>query len=120
MTGFFSVLLLAAAATLELGVGQTSRVAGTEASVTFVRVVEDSRCPKGVQCVWAGNATIELRVTSGSGKPELVQLQLDAPTGTTVVAKGLHLTLQRLDPYPENGRSVSERDYRAAIAITHE
>ena len=32
-------------------------------SVTFVRVVSDSRCPPQVQCVWAGDAMIELRVT---------------------------------------------------------
>ena len=32
-------------------------------SLTFVRVVSDSRCPPKVQCVWAGDAIIELRVT---------------------------------------------------------
>ena len=32
-------------------------------SVTFVRVVSDSRCPPNVDCVWAGDAMIELRVT---------------------------------------------------------
>jgi hypothetical protein len=116
MTGLLPVLFLAVAATLELGVGETSRVPDTQASVTFVRVVDDSRCPKGVQCMWAGDATIEVRVTSG-GEPELVQLHLNA---SDVLAKGLHLTLQRLDPYPENGRPINDRDYRAALAITHE
>ena len=32
-------------------------------SMTFVRVVSDSRCPPQVQCVWAGDAMVELRVT---------------------------------------------------------
>lgn len=32
-------------------------------SVTFVRVVSDSRCPPNVDCVWAGDAVVELRVT---------------------------------------------------------
>ena len=100
MTGLLPVLLLTVAATLELGVGDTSRVPDTQVSVTFVRVIEDSRCPKGVQCVWEGDATIEVRVTSGGSDPETVQLHLNARTAGDVVAKGLHLTLQRLDPYP--------------------
>ena len=107
-------------ATLELSVGDTVPVPDTQASVTFVRVVEDSRCPKGVQCVWEGDATIEVRVTSGGSEPESVQLHLNPRSAGDVVAKGLHLTLQRLDPYPENGRSINGRDYRAALAITHE
>ena len=120
MTGLLPALLLAAAATLELSVGETSRVPDTQASVTFVRVVEDSRCPKGVQCIWAGDATIEVRVTSGGGEPELVRLHLNAQSAGDVVAKGLHLTLQRLDPYPEDGRAINDHDYRAALAITHD
>ena len=108
------------AATLELGVGDTRPVPDTQVSVTFVRVVEDSRCPKGVQCVWEGDAAVEIRVASGGGEPESVQLRLNARTKGTVVAKGLHLTLQRLDPYPENGRSIKDSDYRAVLAITHE
>ena len=32
-------------------------------SLTFVRVVSDSRCPPKVNCVWAGDAIVELRVT---------------------------------------------------------
>ena len=32
-------------------------------SLTFVRVVSDSRCPPKVNCVWAGDAVVELRVT---------------------------------------------------------
>ena len=30
-----------------------------KASLTFFEVT-DSRCPKGVQCIWAGNATVDL------------------------------------------------------------
>ena len=46
--------------------GDTARVALGEAvamdgvTVRFVRVAEDSRCPPGVTCVWAGRAHVEL------------------------------------------------------------
>lgn len=50
-----------------LGFGDEATVApGTQ--LRFVRVVNDSRCPKGVQCVWAGEVKIEFELKSPSGK----------------------------------------------------
>jgi len=120
VTGLLPVLLLTVAATLELSVGDTSVVPGTKVSVTFVRVVDDSRCPKGVTCVWEGDATVELRVTPDGGEPQTVQLHVNARTGKDVVVRGLRLALERLEPYPEEGRSIGARDYRAFLTITHE
>lgn len=47
--------------------GQSTSV---DASTTlqYVRVVSDSRCPVGTQCIWAGEATIELALDSGKEK----------------------------------------------------
>ena len=105
---------------LEVRVGETLAIPGTKVSVTFVGVVDDSRCPKGVTCVWEGDATIEVRVTPERGDPETVQLHVNARTTKDVVVQGLHLTLERLEPYPEDGRPINRGDYRATLAITHE
>ena len=44
----------------DLKLGQ-SAVAGDERlKINFVSVVEDSRCPEGATCIWAGNAKIAL------------------------------------------------------------
>jgi hypothetical protein len=48
-----------------LALGSTARIRGTDLYITFERVVEDSRCPVKVQCVWAGEVTLELRIRSG-------------------------------------------------------
>lgn len=42
--------------------GESLRLAGTRSTLTFVAVPEDSRCPEGVQCIWAGNAKLSLRL----------------------------------------------------------
>ena len=47
--------------TLKLGETLTLR----DWSLTFVRVVSDSRCPPKVNCVWAGDAKLALRVKRG-------------------------------------------------------
>lgn len=42
--------------------GESVRLAGTRSTFTFVAVPEDSRCPPNVQCIWAGNAKLGLRL----------------------------------------------------------
>lgn len=57
-----------------IGDGQTftmhagERVTLADASaLRYVRVTSDSRCPPGVQCIWAGDAEVAFEWTSGSG-----------------------------------------------------
>lgn len=54
-----------------LGFGQTAAVRGTNVTVFFRDVLEDSRCPEDVVCVWAGNARIQLRVSDGRSMTDL-------------------------------------------------
>ena len=43
-----------------ISVGETVTFDGEILTVTYERLVEDSRCPEDVQCVWAGNGRILL------------------------------------------------------------
>ena len=55
-------------------VGDTVTIDGEALSLTYDRLLEDSRCPEDVQCVWAGNARIALtagKVGSATGRLEL-------------------------------------------------
>ncbi len=38
-------------------------------SIKFMEVMEDSRCPEGVDCIWAGRAIVKAKVTA-NGKTE--------------------------------------------------
>lgn len=49
----------------DIRVGQTAYVADTRLSVRVESVPEDSRCPRDVQCVWAGNARVTLELRDG-------------------------------------------------------
>ena len=41
-----------------LGIGQTASVEGEKLFIKFKAVLEDSRCPINVVCVWAGNGKV--------------------------------------------------------------
>ncbi|MBP6857819.1 MAG: MliC family protein [Candidatus Pacebacteria bacterium] len=46
-------------------------------SVTALELVEDSRCPKSVQCIWAGTVKVKVQVTNNYGKNNRGTLTLD-------------------------------------------
>lgn len=74
--------------------------------IEALRVIEDSRCPAGTNCVWAGRVVIAARVRD-HGHRSTVRLTLGQPL---VVGHG-RLTLDQV--LPEKGaKPIPARDYR--------
>jgi len=67
-------------ATVVLVPGQTARLANG-GGLRYVRLVDDSRCPPDVQCIWAGDAVIALRWVPASGPARDLQLHFNAAAG---------------------------------------
>ena len=83
-----------------LALGATHRE--DDHTVRFVEIVEDSRCPEGVECVWAGRAQIRVEV---DGEPFV----LTVPHGqmrddeTQMIEWGeIQVVVTGLDPYPSS------------------
>lgn len=77
-------------------------------SVTYVRLVGDSRCPMDVVCVWAGDATVLLRVADGRKVAVEVTLHTNGEVGSREHRSGAFLvTLLGVEPYPQ---STAPRD----------
>lgn len=58
-------LLEAPKIAIRMHVGETIQLKGNR--ITFLAVTEDSRCPKNVNCIWAGRAIVLLKITDVSG-----------------------------------------------------
>lgn len=97
--------------------GESARVDGGALRIGFVGVVADSRCPKGAQCVWAGDATVQIWVQQGAGPRE--SHALHTATGAAQVARvpGHELRLLRLDPYPVSGRPIAAQEPQATLLL---
>jgi hypothetical protein len=65
--------------TFSVKVGESVSVTGAGLSVTFTALVSDSRCPRGVQCIQAGNAVITVAVTRAGASPVTLTLGTDGP-----------------------------------------
>jgi len=101
-----------------LSIGQTAVVRGENLRITFLEVLEDSRCPKNVTCIWAGRVRCLVEITDkdGSQEVELTEPGLtDKSTGQ--IYQGYQLTF-RVQPYPEAGREISAEEYRLLLTVS--
>ena len=84
--------------------------------ITFVELVEDSRCPVDVECIWAGNAKIKVRVTK-NGRSKV--LELNTMGGAAVPSyAGYRFKLQGLTPKPRSNVRINRNGYQASIEVT--
>jgi hypothetical protein len=104
-----------------LRVGQEVLVAEQKLTVKFVSVPEDSRCPRGVNCIWAGNVRVLLHVTKAKRAPEKVELNLnprDFPDGEAADCGDYKIKLVSVDPYPVKDQQLTARDYSVTLSVS--
>lgn len=94
-------------------IGETSDLAGGKTSVRFVEVVEDSRCPEGVECFWAGNAKIRVEISNEGEGAET--LELNTNMGEPAKFNGREVKLVSLTPHPKEGAEIDKAAYTAII-----
>lgn len=73
-------------------------------TVRPLAVLEDSRCPASVQCVWAGRVRISAQV-SGEGTRELT-------LGESLTVSGGTLTLVDVRPSKRTPEAIPPREYQ--------
>ena len=79
---------------LTLGIGQSSLLVDNSL-LSYTRLVNDSRCAPGVQCVWEGDAEIALRWQPTGGSAQDVRLHTSSkggPTKARIGARTVSLT----------------------------
>ena len=100
---------------LTLGYGKQKVAGSSGLTVKFVSVVEDSRCPVGVNCIWAGNARITVKVTDGRSSKLMTMNTGAGPQGDQM--SGWAVRLVALTPEPtDKGKSADIR-YVATFTI---
>ena len=95
-----------------------------EMNVTFKRMVEDSRCPKYVQCIWAGNATAEVEFMGTYTRPVTVQLSTSNDAGkgyaNTEKFNGYKITLEEVTPETTSAKGFKSLKGSYQIALKFE
>jgi hypothetical protein len=82
-------------------------------------ILNDSRCPSGVVCVWEGDAEVGFIIEKANEiKHFRLHTQGNFQRDTTI--NGLKISLQSLIPYPADGSEIDQKDYSAEIIVSDE
>ena len=101
-----------------LSVGQSARIASESMDIKFTDVTEDSRCPKNVQCIWAGQVGCAIEITKENTKNPIT-LTDSAGTGSSAgyIFQDYKIVFA-VSPYPEAGKPIAKGDYRLKLTVT--
>jgi hypothetical protein len=100
-----------------VSVGQSVLVGDTGLRVAVRAVANDSRCPTDVQCVWEGDATVAIEVTSTSGGSASFELHTSGRFTREATHQAYRVALVRLDPSPHTGVTLTPSDYRVTFLV---
>ncbi len=92
-------------------------------SITFKQILEDSRCPEDVNCIWEGVAKANIEIMGKSGRP--LPLQLSTSNNeirgyhNSVNFDGYNITLVELTPQStlEKGFNELKGNYKIGLKI---
>jgi len=104
--------------------GQVVTVKSLNLELGFRDVTDDSRCPKGVICVWEGIAHSRIWIKSPATDTIFIAASIlgycernDTTRHIAVDTSGFRITLMQLDPYPVHATTHPKSDYSAMINI---
>jgi hypothetical protein len=102
--------------TVTLQLGQTVNFTDESLVIRLVKKISDSRCPKGAQCIWAGEASCQIEFTYQNQTQSIVLTQPGGGEGNRTL---LDYTLAfTIEPYPELNKTIEDKDYRLVLTVT--
>ena len=108
--------LLPASREIVLEYGEDIRLEGSVLRLSFGEVLEDSRCPLDVTCVWEGNGRVVIGLAAGTGPTHALILNTGLEP-LSVVQSGIRVTLLELTPAPDSGSSILPEDYAVRLRL---
>ena len=105
----------------KLLIGDQAKVADIE--IRFVEVLEDSRCPKDVNCVWAGEAKVVIELYEDNKFLEKKTIiitptsYLHEKLSIVFSSKDSQISLFNLQPYPNFRTPIKKGDYYLQLII---
>jgi len=84
--------------------------------------VNDSRCPRGVVCIWQGEAVVWVRVFESTQiqAAEAERLRLSTHESRSQTYDGYRFELIDVEPYPDIEEEYNKEDIRVVLKITRD
>lgn len=83
--------------------------------VTPIEVLEDSRCPLDVTCVWAGVLSVKVKFQNVNNLDDVVYFILNLTNKASF--NGKTITIKSVEPLPYSGKKISSKDYKFEFVL---
>lgn len=84
--------------------------------IAFEKIIQDSRCPKDVTCIWEGDAEVGLALVLGTAIHRFT-LHTNRGFAMDTTIKGKHIRMVSLEPYPVSTSEIKTEDYRVVLQV---
>ena len=100
-----------------LKAGETGDITAEGLTIKFEEVLNDSRCPDGATCIWAGQVQCLVTIDLTGKKEQITLTQLGSAESTTQTYNRYHLVFN-VTPYPKLNQAITSTDYRLNLTVT--
>lgn len=100
--------------------GKTAYLPSENIEIKFSKVIQDSRCPSNVTCIWQGQVIIELDIIKNGKQVSTLMLTL-IPGSDALPIQFLDkytVTLKEVSPYPQSEQMIALKDYIVKIVVS--
>lgn len=104
------------AESVKIQINKEKRLVQSKLTIRFVELIEDSRCPTGTQCIWAGNGKIKISVKRGAAAARVFEMDTNG-ANNTVSHGGYKITLKDLTPHPAENIRINRNGYVATFSV---
>jgi hypothetical protein len=112
-----------------LKMGQSATLSGTNLTLKFVRISEDSRCPdanpqtgRSVECFWSGQVTADIEVSENGRVSQTVKLTLPGSVNTNTTSKdkvgNYQIEVKEILPRAILDVDINPNDYVVTLVIS--
>lgn len=104
---------------IEVELTKTVSFCNAPFSITFSKIISDSRCPENVVCIWQGLAEVEILVNlNGSEKSfNLSTFPAFNNVPSEVIFGDYSFRLVDVLPYPNTTKSYETKDYSIQVLV---
>jgi len=100
-----------------LHIGQSANLKGEELQIKFLDVVEDSRCPRGVTCIWEGRISCLVEITYRESIHNVVLTEPGLTNFPSEKPFQQYTFTYHIEPYPEAGTDIAKEEYQLELKI---
>ncbi|MFX0016745.1 MAG: hypothetical protein ACFFB2_18835 [Promethearchaeota archaeon] len=100
---------------ISLHIGESVIIKDHGIKLKFVDVLDDSRCPSDVECVWEG--TVSLLINIQYRRQDLGDFILNSSNVHKVSFMGYYVKFKELEPYPISTEIIPKASYFATFNV---